>query len=246
MANSHIHLWLRDEPLHPGRSSLSELDRIKAQLGSYAFNAQYLQSPMPLEGGMLKRSWLGFIEAVPSKQSDDQVVQSWDTALKAKDSNDYSAGLTFLVRGPNEIYLAGIVRERLEFPKLMDTVIREAQAASANAVLIEDHGSGTVLIQYAREKIQGVIAISPQADKATRMHAVTPSLEAGALRIPKNVPWLDDFIEEYLSFPNGRHDDQIDALSQFLNWHRDRQLNHFSVDWGWDDEVCPWPNLPDS
>jgi predicted phage terminase large subunit-like protein len=232
MATYH---WRRGEPLHPARLPLSELNRIKAQLGSYAFNAQYLQSPAPPEGGMLKRSWLGFVDNIPPFQSGDQIVQSWDTALKAKDSNDYSAGLGFLVRGPNEIYLTHIVRERMEFPELVSRVIQEAQASAASAILIEDHGSGTSLIQFVRDTLSAVVGVSPQADKATRMYVRTPMLEGGAVRLPRNAPWLDDFLDEYLAFPNGKSDDQIDAFSQFLNWHHDRQREIFSVDWGWDD-----------
>jgi predicted phage terminase large subunit-like protein len=227
--------WRRGESLHPARLPLSELNRIKAQLGSYAFNAQYLQAPAPPEGGMLKRSWLRFVDTIPPYQSGDQIVQSWDTALKAKDSNDYSAGLCFLVRGANEIYLTNIVRERMEFPELVNRVIQEARASSASAVLIEDHASGTSLIQFIRETLSAVVGTSPQADKATRMYVRTPMLEGGVLRLPKNAPWLDDFLDEYLAFPNGKTDDQIDALSQFLNWQHERQREIFSVDWGWDD-----------
>jgi predicted phage terminase large subunit-like protein len=190
---------------------------------------------MPPEGGMLKRPWLKFVDAAPPPQPSDQIVQSWDTALKAKDSNDYSAGLTFLVRGPSEIYLIDVVRERMEFPELNKRVVQHARALSANAVLIEDHGSGTSLIQLARNELSNVIGIAHQTDKATRMQAASPILEGGALYLSKNAPWLGDFLEEYLAFPNGKYNDQIDALSQFLNWHDDRSRGIFEVDWGWDD-----------
>ena len=46
--------------------------------------------------------------------------------------------------------------------------------------------------------------------------------EAGNLILPKVAPWIDDFTVEYRAFPNGKHDDQIDALSQFLNWQGNR------------------------
>ncbi len=238
MGKTMSYRWRRGEPLHPERLSASELLRIKAQLGSYAFSAQYLQNPVPPEGGMLKRSWLKFVDTAPPLQPDDQIFQSWDTALKAKDSNDYSAGLTFQVRGPSEIYLIGVTRERMEFPELKARVIQQARASSAYAVLIEDHGSGISLIQYAREALSNVIGIAQQADKATRMYAVTPILEGGTLHLPKSAPWLDDFLEEYLAFPNGKYDDQVDALSQFLNWHHSRPKATFEVDWGWDEK--PW------
>ena len=43
-------------------------------------------------------------------------------------------------------------------------------------------------------------------------------LEAGYVLIPERAPWLSDFKAELLAFPSSRHDDQVDALSQFLEW----------------------------
>ena len=48
------------------------------------------------------------------------------------------------------------------------------------------------------------------------MTAQTAPIEAGAVHLPVNAPWLDEFKKEVLSFPKGKHDDQIDALSQAL------------------------------
>ena len=227
--------WRRGEPLHPTRLPHTELDRQKAALGTAAFSAQYLQTPVPAEGTMLKSAWLRYVEAIPPRWPGDQVVQSWDTALKAKDSNDYSVGLTFLVRGRNEVYLIDVVRARKEFPELKKSVIREASLHAATAVLIEEHGSGISLIQEVRSAVLGIKGISHQSDKQTRMYGATPLLEGGILHLPKNAPWLDDFLAEYLAFPNGKHDDQMDALSQFLNWHGEKQRSCFEADWGFVD-----------
>ena len=40
--------------------------------------------------------------------------------------------------------------------------------------------------------------------------------------MPKDAPWLDEFLHELLGFPNARHDDQVDAFSQLL---RRREIN---------------------
>ena len=227
--------WRRGELLHPARLPHEELKSKKADLGTAAFSAQYLQAPVPAEGTMLKAAWPRYVEVIPPRRPGDQVVQSWDTALKAKDSNDNSVGLTFLIRGRNEVYLTDVVRARMEFPELTERVVREASNQSATAVLIEDHGSGTSLIQLVRSTVLGVKGISHQSDKQTRMCTATPLLEGGILHLPKNAPWLDIFLEEYLAFPNGKHDDQMDALSLFLNWHREKQRTFFEADWGWGD-----------
>ena len=46
-------------------------------------------------------------------------------------------------------------------------------------------------------------------------------IEAGHVWLPERAPWLDDLRAEIASFPHGRHDDQVDSISQFLSWHFD-------------------------
>ena len=41
--------------------------------------------------------------------------------------------------------------------------------------------------------------------------------------LPKDAPWLHEFKVEMMAFPNGKHDDQVDSLSQFLSWIGNRQ-----------------------
>ena len=41
--------------------------------------------------------------------------------------------------------------------------------------------------------------------------------------IPAEAAWLATFLRELLAFPRGRFDDQVDALSQLLNWHGRRR-----------------------
>ena len=51
-----------------------------------------------------------------------------------------------------------------------------------------------------------------------RMSAQSAKIEAGYVLLPERAPWLQDFQTEILQFPHGRHDDQVDSLSQFLMW----------------------------
>ncbi len=51
-----------------------------------------------------------------------------------------------------------------------------------------------------------------------RMSAQSAKIEAGYVLLPERAPWLQDFQTESLQFPHGRHDDQVDSLSQFLMW----------------------------
>jgi hypothetical protein len=54
-----------------------------------------------------------------------------------------------------------------------------------------------------------------------------------SLILPKSAPWLDEFLLEYRAFPGGKYDDQVDALSQFLNWRTTAEGGvSFSADFG--------------
>ena len=186
---------------------------------------------------MLKRSWLREYETAPSQAPSDQIVQSWDTALTANETSKFSVCLTFRVRNKNQYYLIDVFREKCEFPELKAHVIQLASVYKPHAILIEDKASGTPLIQSLRHGgLQRIIAIDPDKDKKTRMHGQTPKLEARGLILPKTAPWLGDFLSEYLAFPGGRYNDQVDALSQFLGWQSNREERAcFVVDWGYDD-----------
>jgi phage terminase large subunit-like protein len=58
-----------------------------------------------------------------------------------------------------------------------------------------------------------------QTDKRSRLIAQSDLFAGGSVRLSKSAPWLEDFTAELLAFP-GRHDDQVDALTQGLAWGR--------------------------
>lgn len=210
----------RDEGhlLHPERLPQDLLDRRREELGSYIFAAQYQQRPAPLGGGLVKWTWFARHDRAPERLPGDRIVQSWDTACKAEDTNDYSVCTTWLVRR-GEVWLLDLCRARLEFPELRRRIEKERKKWNANQILIENAGSGIQLIQDLKRNARlNVIGIRPKLDKVTRLINATPAIEAGRVSIPKDAPWLAEFQREIVHFPNGKHDDQVDSLSQFLNW----------------------------
>ena len=88
-------------------------------------------------------------------------------------------------------------------------------------MLIEDKASGTQLIQeLIAEGLHAVSRYQPQADKVMRMHAQTAMIENGFVHVPDTGPWLAQYLHELTSFPNGRHDDQVDSTAQMLDWFK--------------------------
>jgi predicted phage terminase large subunit-like protein len=221
------------EVLHEAREPKEVLDQLKVTLGSFNFSAQYQQCPIPLEGEIIHWEWFRFYDELPRRVAGDRIVQSWDTASKAEEISDYSVGTTWLIQG-NDYYLLDVLRKRLTYPDLKRRIIDHACRFSVNEIVIEDKGSGTALIQdLGSENITGVpypIAFMPETDKVTRMHAQSAKVEAGHVYLPLRAEWLEDFRTELLQFPKGRYDDQVDSLSQFLNWVEQRNGSRFSVE----------------
>jgi len=204
--------------LHSERLPRKLLDDYRAKLGSYVYAAQYQQRPAPLEGGIVKWKWFRTSEDSPTVYEKDEIVQSWDTASSAGEMNDFSVCTTWLVRRPHA-WLIDLWRGRLEYPDLHKQILLLATQKNADRVLIEQAGSGLSLIQELnRSSDLNVIGIVPKEDKPTRLMSVSAMIEAGRIIIPAEAPWLADFRRELTMFPNARHDDQVDSLSQFLKW----------------------------
>ena len=208
------------EALHPERFDLAALTSLRAGLSPYAWAALYQQTPVPDGGGRIKSAWLAETRYVTIPHDANRVLHSWDTASKAGQLNDYS--VCSVIRPYNQrAYLQDVYRQRLEFPALVSAVKSLAQRDNPYAVLIEDKGSGQALIQTLRRDPTfrwSIVPVNPMADKITRMDGVTPWLEGQRFYLPQSAPWLTDWETEVYSFPAAAHDDQIDSLSQALDY----------------------------
>ncbi len=203
--------------LHLEREPQSVLDALREAMGSAVFSAQYLQRPVPTDGNLVKWDWFRRWRTLPDPDYKRRIVQSWDTASKATELNDYSVGITAMVER-NEIHIIDVVRARLEYPALKKRILQEMQHWRAEKVLIEDAGSGTSLVQDLRRDGVFAVAIKPEGNKVVRMSTCSARIEDGCVLLPMAAHWLDEFRSEVLAFPNGTHDDQVDALSQLINW----------------------------
>ncbi len=214
------------ELLHPDREDMALIERAKRELGAQAFAAQYQQQPLAEESSLVRRQWFARYDNVPVPQ---RIVQSWDTAIKAESHHDASVCLTFYELDKIS-YLVDARLARHEYPELKRLAILLAEKYSPHAILIEDKASGQQLLQDLRHETSlPIVAVKSNDSKLMRFAAVSAMIEAGRLALPNNASWLAAFEQEILEFPNGRHDDQVDALTQYLDMLRKRSFDKIRI-----------------
>ena len=203
------------ELLWPSRFDREYVNALKLTLRSAA-SGQLQQRPSPPEGAIIKREWFKFYLIAPSEW--DQIIMSWDLTFKNSTDADWVVGQVWGRAGANK-YLLDQVRDRMGFVETRRAFRRLCDKwPQATAKLIEDKANGPAIIDSLREEISGIVAINPKDSKLARVEATSPQIEGGNVYLPEHAPWIHDFIEEFLMFPNGAHDDQVDTATQALNY----------------------------
>ena len=208
--------------LHPERESRETLTKIRNNIGEYNFMSQYQQAPAPKGGALVKTAWLKFYRPEEKPTWFWRIVQSWDTANKSGELNDYSVCTVWGVYD-GQYYLLEVFRRKLNYPELRRAAIELATQYNAQTVVIEEKASGIQLIQeLGRHLYNVVMPYKPPTgtDKIMRLHAQTDLFERGRVWLPKEAPWLAEYVNEITGFPGTRHDDQVDSTSQALDHMR--------------------------
>jgi len=208
--------------LWPERYDEESLAGIKITVGSRDWEALYQGRPSPAEGSILLREWWGEYRLPPEAMVNgmDQVILSFDCTFKDKDTSDYVVGQVWCRKGA-DAYLLDQVRARMDFPSTQRALKGlAAKWPMARAKLVEDKANGPAIISSLRKEVPGLIPVEPDGGKVVRANAVSPFIEAGNVHLPEPrfAPWVGDFIEECAAFPNGAHDDQVDAMTQALSY----------------------------
>lgn len=223
----------KGEALFPEMQPLPTLEEMRTDVGAFVFSAQYQQNPVPPGGNRINWSWFGTYDERPERSFFQMVAQSWDTAVIAELDCDFSVCTTWGFR-EGKWYLLDLYRARVKYPDLKRKVIELRNRWRPERVIIEKASSGIPLIQELRQEgLRDVLAYTPRIDKETRLEAQTAKLETGNFLLPAEADWLGPLKSELLAFPNGRYDDQVDSLAQFLDWigsrlgrsWQERQLN---------------------
>jgi predicted phage terminase large subunit-like protein len=203
------------EALWPERYPVERLQEIKMILGDQ-FSSLYQQSPFVAGGNIFKKEWWQFYSGL---MKCDEVVQSWDTAFKEEERNDFSVCTTWGYKHPN-IYLLDRFKKKMEFPELKRMADVLAQRWRPRGLLVEDSASGQSLIQeLRRESVWPVIPVKHDGrSKESRAHAVTPLVQGGRVYLPEGTGWVEEYIMEMAKFPKGAHDDDVDSTVMALSY----------------------------
>ncbi|MDX2142033.1 MAG: phage terminase large subunit [Rhodospirillaceae bacterium] len=201
--------------IDPSRMSWADIEAIKKSMTEYFFAAQYQQEPYIQGGGMIKFDWFPRNDPLPLAAY-DFVVQFWDTASEVSDLNDFSVCGTFGVIG-HRYFLIDMFRARVDYAALKAAAIKLIQKWQPNMVVVEKSGVGPALRADLRAfGYSNVEDQSPRDNKVARVMAQLHKMHQGRVHLPLEAPWIKDFREEVIQFPNGKHDDQIDVLEAFL------------------------------
>lgn len=210
------------ELLWPSLFNADMLKPIYVRLGPYGKAGQMQQQPVPEGGGLFKREWFKFIDAIPKLV---RRARGWDTA-STEDGGDYTAscrmaetiGLFFIEHAwHDQIGPAGV-----------DAMMRQTAEADGISVvqreLKEPASSGKTVIEARTKHLVGFDhkGVSATGDKVTMAKPLRAQCEAGNVFIvrtgdPSRDAWIEPFISELCSFPTGQFDDFVDAASCAFN-----------------------------
>jgi len=203
------------ELMFPERFDEAQVKALELSLGEYAAAGQLQQRPAPRQGGMFKPGMIEIVDALPAGL---RFTRGWDLAA-SKDSGDWTAGGKLAVHD-GITYIADVARMRGSPDEIEALVVNTASADGPTfQSLPQDPGqAGKAQAAYLSKKLQGrSFEFTPETgDKATRASPFAAQVNAGNVKMLR-ADWNDALIHEMRTFPMGKNDDQIDALSRAYN-----------------------------
>ena len=209
-----------DEALWPGKYPLERLKRIRTAIGPRDWSALYQQAPAPDEGTYFKREWLKYYRTPPK---DMHIYGASDYAI-TDDDGDYTVHIVGGLDGNGDVYILDLWRQQTTSDIWIESVIdlfikhepltwaeEKGQIIKSVGPFLErsinERGMDNPKAYCARE------GFASAADKPTRARSLQARMASGKVYLPEDAPWLADFISEFLTFPAGKNDDQVDAAS---------------------------------
>jgi predicted phage terminase large subunit-like protein len=229
------------ELLTPERFGRAEFERQVRSMSPYARAGQMQQLPAPAGGGIFEREWWRYYDPAELPSRVDDLVITWDTTQGSEVSGDYVAGQCWARIGAN-CYLLRQIHGRLNFNDTVEAMValtewaRENYPRQIGAILVEGAANGPSAIQVLKGRLPGLIKTMPREKKVARADAVTTLFAGGNVFVPgaasidgktfdpaRTPHWVQELIHEADTFPNGSHDDRVDAMTMALAYLSRRQ-----------------------
>ncbi|MBV9242064.1 MAG: phage terminase large subunit [Acidobacteria bacterium] len=206
------------EALWPAKFDAKRLEAIRRLQGHYSFESLYQQNPVPKSGDLFQRSW--FTKYVDSRPTGLTWVRGYDLAISEKTSADYTASFRVAKDRTGNYYIDGGIRRQIDFPtqrRLVEDLVRNERDT---VHYIEDALHGRALYQDLKAKLTAdrarLKSVRVEGDKYSRALTFAGAAENGLVHLVRG-SWNAALVDELSSFPKGRHDDQVDAITLAFN-----------------------------
>ena len=201
------------------RFNKSILDDYKQALGSYGYAGQLMQTPTPINSGMIKADWF---KIDSTKNYDERTVVDFviDPAYTANEKNDPSALLAYTFK-ENKWQIIDCVNIRKEFPELIKFIpqwVVKNGYTNRSRVYVEPKASGKSIVQTLKKETGLNVREDkpPSKDKVARVSDISASLESGRVSLLRG-KWNEVFLNQLVRFPSAKHDDMVDCLVMAIN-----------------------------
>lgn len=210
----------KGELLSPLRTSVDDVARLKEVFDDPRIaDAQLNQRPVPESGAIFLVEYFdGRYDAIPTAV---QYTLSCDLTFTGAETSDYAV-IQIWARGLSDgkHYMIDQIRKKMGFVETARTIMDLLKFYPRANVLIEKSASGFAVLEILEEA--GIDRIhefkTGRNSKEARASTVSYLFDRGDVRFPRRARWLDDYIKEMTGFPQMRHDDQVDATTQYLAW----------------------------
>ena len=184
----------------------------------YTFSGQYQQQPTPPAGQIFKPDKIGIVNAIPVGT---RFVRGWDFA--GTTDGDWTVGGKIGVQPNGRYLIADIVRLRATSEVVAEALLNAAKrdGSSTRVRIPQDPGqAGKAQAAYFTKLLSGftVKALPVTGDKVTRAEPFASQVNVGNVDMLQ-AEWNNELVAELRVFPAGRHDDQVDALSDAFSEH---------------------------
>lgn len=202
------------EPLWPDRYGYDFITDRKQYPREY--NALYQGKPTSSEGNLFKRHWWQFYDrATGITDKLPFLCLSVDATFKDSEKSDKVA-IHVWGKLNADFYLVDRINARMDFAATLQAIRNMLKRHPRISLkLVEDKANGSAIISVLNREIGGFVGVNPEGGKEARAFAVTPYIEAGNVYLPRE-QMGQEVIEECASFPYGKNDDDVDAMTQAI------------------------------